>query len=320
MQHILDNISAQINSGKTLSQHKYHYALMRHHEPQFIKDIYPFGSDYYHELNPFFLVNILRPIFLDFCKTITVRDGKVTFAAYMAQNVQFLKNSKTQFFIHPSLTYLIPPQHLKQFQGWRIKQDKIFDIRSCQHLLIAGLGNKNGIGSIQEFESKIKLISELPKNAKIEIFIPIRKNPLIDKWEDDYLPFEISILLKKHAQDRALSFIDAEDFFDKQSFEDIHLIELFQDNLLISDSFLSHYVVSKGGIAQSFEEQINEKVIYELDLSLHHKIQIINLPKVKSFFNEILFYKKLNPHYNYYQDPGFKDLIEKQNLNFSPIT
>lgn len=318
MQPILDKIQSQLKNGRTLAQHKYHYSFSRDLQPDFVKDLYPFASDYYHELNPYYLINIVRPFYVDFSETITVRDGQITFAAFMAQHSQFLKSWKAHFFIHPSLSQFIPNQYLEKFQGWRIQQNKKFDLKKCHHLLIAGIANENCIGSLEELENKLKVLNDLPRNAQIEVLLPIRRNPLVDKWEDNYLPYEITVLLKKYAKDRQIHFIKVKDIFEKNSFNDVYLLELFSENFLLCDSYLSHFIVSKGGISNRFTSEDENEILFELDLSFYHKLQIINLPRVPSFFNELVFYKKLNPHNNYYQDPGFKALIEKQNFNFLP--
>ena len=320
MKPTLDKIQAQEKSGKTLAQHKYYSALRREDQPHFIHDIYPFGVDYYHELNPFFLINILQRSFVDFAKTITVRDGKITFASFMVENFQYFKFWNSQFIIHPSLTSLIPPQFSDRFLGWQIQQDKDFDLKVCNHLLIAGIPNLSSVGSLDKIEIKLQKLTQLPRDAKIEVLLPIRKDPFESKWREDYLPYEISSLIKKHAQERPIRYVKIQDLLRTTSCRGIHLMELFSDNLVISDSYLPHFVVARGGISDGFDTNTNSDILFELDLSFHHKLQIVTLPRVESFFNELMFYKKFNPSENYYLDPGFKALIEKQNSHFLPKT
>src|SRR5665647_1097106 len=115
IQLMYENIEQQLKSGKSLTQSRYYSHVKREFWPKFFWEMYPLAQEYYHELNPYFCFHFYRPELIRFSKTVTVRDGYVTFAQFMLKHFSTLDELGTHFIIHPSLAPLIPPNLTEHF-------------------------------------------------------------------------------------------------------------------------------------------------------------------------------------------------------------
>lgn len=300
-------IKEQFDSGKALSQSKYYDVVKRDLFPKFIWDLYPLVQDYYHELNPFFLFNMYRPDFFRFAKTITVRDGYLTFASFILSHFNNLaKLEAGQFLIHPELAKLVPNNVNSQFSCWQIVQKKQIELSQAKKVIVFGFVCDQYLGSIDELKLKLKELEVVSPDASIELYLPIRRNVFDLHHKESVLIHMLMDAIKDLFPNRKFKILTSENFFEITNFKNTFVFDLAIDNMMVSDNYLHYYVQSRGAsVNNNSLTKAPEDSVFSLDLSLHHELHVTPLPKVKNVFTDLLFYKKENP--------GIKD------LNFDPL-
>jgi hypothetical protein len=303
-------IKEQYQSGHTLNQHKYHAIFRRSDVHPIMHDIYPLGLEYYHELNPAFTFNVSRPEYFEFCKTMTIKDGAATLAAFLANQFYNIPRFKTHFIIHQSLSHLVPHNLKDHFSCWSLRQPGQLEIRKAKRVILAGIGTDQTLGSIEEIENKLKILQGLSLETEIEIYLPVRKNPL-DTWKENYISYKFIEILKKILPEHKLNYLETQTLLERPSFRHTYMVDLLPNTFTIADSFLNYLVASRGGTVSSFSTAEAPQKIFELDLSLHHRLEITPLPEVNSLFAELLFYKKQSGSSDLMFDQGFLNIVRK---------
>jgi hypothetical protein len=307
---MLQKIKKQYDHRKAMVQGKY-YGLFRAVQQPMVHDLYPYATDYYHELNPYFLFNIYRPDLMDFTYGITVRDGLVPFCLSMLTPFQTLSKLENFFIIHPKLAPFIPPSLEHRFCCWSITQRNQISISRAKTVLITGMMNDQSIGSKEEMQRRLSILKNLSPKTQIEIYCPTRKDPTESYWRDHNVGYEAVETIKTLAPKNKLRYLTAQELNDKSSFENTYLVDLLASDMVVLDKGIHHTVARKGGTVGEWTSKPPKDAFFELDVGFNHKIHVSPLPKTESVFSELIFYKKLNPNNDLMLDKEFHKLINQ---------
>lgn len=313
---MLDNINAQIKRNEVYSKLNFYHFQRPAEATQLTGDFFPIMMDYYHELNPAFIYN-LAPENIDMMPAMTVRDGAIVLGAYVLKHFQQIPSLQTHFYISKSLAHLIPGNLKSHFSCWHIQQKKKIRPQEAKSIFIHGVISDLSV-DLNEVKNKLMILTETHPDCKIELFLPIRRSLFNQSWMDSNLSHELIELIKSFFPQKKLQFLNLREILDRTSWRNIYTIDLLEDSLVISDNFLNHFIAARGGCVSSFSETPDENMFFELDLSLHHKIQFSPLPEVKNIFAELIFYKKQMQAKDPITDPNFHLLIKKKNFNLLP--
>ncbi len=294
-------LNQQFKTGATFVE--YHGSIHRDKWPKFHWDLYPLAQEYYHELNPFFLYNLVQPELFKLVDVITVRDGLGTFANFMLENLTlFPKLGPKSFLIHPDLSPFVPPSVAKYFATWQIVQKKQIELSKAKKVIIFGFASDEYLGNFDHFSARIKELATISDDAKVEIYCPIRKDIFGSNKRESMAINQLMDQLKDVMVGRKLSFLRSDHFFEITDFKNTYLFDLKLDNFIVADNYIHYYVQSRGAsVNNNSLTSAPKNSIFNLDLSIHHELHVTPLPKVNNLFTEIFFYKK--------QNPGIKELL-----------
>jgi hypothetical protein len=317
-------IEKQFLSRKAIVQNKYNSSIRKDKFQNYYWELYPLGQDYYHEFNPFFLFNIYHPNLFKFAPILTVKDGYLTFASFIIKNFTFFNKLEIgKFLIHPDLVPLVPPAFSDKFATWNIVQKKTIQLEEAKKILVFGYVSDHYLGNFDKVKLKIKKLKKLRPDAIIDIYVPLRRNIFEEENKESVLIHQLMIQLKEVLGDKSFRILTSDQFFEISDFNNTLLIDLAEDRFLISDNFLYYHVLSRGGsVYENVQDRAPANSIFNIDLSLYHEFHISPLPESKSFFTELLFYKKQNP---LIKDPVFdpsfhsllRVLLKKEEATFS---
>ena len=310
---MLEILKAQYQSANTLSKSTFYNAHSTEMS-QIFSELYPQCLDYFHELNPGFLFKIQRAEFLNQYSAMTVRDGSISFGAFILKNFQQLANLKTHFFIDRHLTPLVPNNLRQKFSCWQIVQKKKIKISEAQRIVITGLMNEQTLPSLAKIKDSLETLSVVNPNAKVEVFLPMRNNAFGGSWKESYVGYQVVELIKNILPQHELHFLGHSDLFEHASLQNSYCLDLMTNRMTISDNYLNHFMAARGGTISTFGDQDSKDYIFEIDLSLNHKIQFSPFPICDSLFPEMIFYKKQVATKDYASDPVFHNLLRKNNL------
>jgi len=305
---MLEKINSQYKSANTLAKSQF-YRSSPQEVGQVFGELFPMGLDYFHELNPAFLFRLTNAEYLNKFAAVTVRDGSAAFGSFLLKNFQIISKLKTHFFIHPSLARLVP-EHLKnQFSIWHVGQNKQINISKAKRVVIVGLMSDQTLSPLSVVKDHLKILSLAPSNCEIQLFLPLRRDPFGLSWKESYAGYEVVETMKNEIPDRKITFLSYRELVEIPSWQDTYCIDLTANHLVITDSFVNHYLAARGATIEAFSGNNNNDQVYEIDLSFNHKIQFSPLPKVESIFPEMIFYKKAAATRDYAFDPVFHTLL-----------
>jgi hypothetical protein len=309
---MLETIKEQYSKAKTLSKSNY-YQQLHHPAGQIFSELYPLAVDYFHELNPAFLFKISRFELINKYPAITVRDGAVSFGDFIIKNFQSIPKIKTHFIIHPDLARLVPNNLRSSFSCWNIVQKNKISIKNAKRILLIGLMNVQSLPDLSEIKIQFDELKKVPSSTEIDIFLPIRSNAYGLPWKESYMGYELIEALREVLPQNKLNYLTNPELMDMTSWSGTYCLDLMS-NLAIADSYMNHHMASRGASISSFKKTEDSQSIFELDMSLNHKIQILPLPEVDSLFPEMIFYKKQASTQAYYSDPRFHALLRQNNF------
>jgi|GEM_PF-3315529 hypothetical protein len=305
-------IKKQFLSSKSLVLPKYHYGIKRELWPPFNRDLYPVSLEYFHELNPYFLCNLYRKEFFKFTDVITVRDGYVTFADFLLKNASNFNELGTKLFIiHPELAPLVPQNIRHYFATWQIVQKNQITLNEASKVVVFGLVCDHYIGSISKLKEKLKTLSQIKKDAKIEVYLPVRRNMFERTDKESILIHEVMKILTTAFSGRDFYILNTEDMFESSNMKNNYFFDLAPDKFITSDNYLHYYAQSRGGTVNNSSLKVAPKdSLFNLDLSLHHELHVTPLPQGRNVFMDILLYKKQNAYVkDFTYDPNFHSLL-----------
>lgn len=294
---MLETIKEQFIRGKTLTQSKYCHSIDRNQWPKFYRDMLPLAQEYYHELNPYFLFNFYRMEHFRFSKCITVRDGYLNFASFILENFKnFSKLESGPLIIHPELTPIVPPTLIQHFACWQLVQKRQIKIKDAKRVVILGFANYEYLGDEEKLSKLLTDLDQIPEDAKIEVYLPIRRDVFGKNDREPLYIHNAVAQLKDALRSRNIKFITGEQFFEISDFKYTYVFDLAVDRMLVSDNYLHYHVQSRGGTVNNGSLLMKpEKSLFQFDMSIHHEFHVVPVPRVKSIFIDLLFFKKLNP-------------------------
>ena len=143
----------------------------------------------------------------------------------------------------------------------------------------------------------------------MELFLPIKRNPFELIWKESYIGYEIVEMIKTILPNKKLKFLTHRDLLEGSSWQDTYCIDLLTNKLILTDSFLNHFIAARGGTISTFGGNEIKDHFFEIDLNFNYKIQFAPLPEAESIFAEMMFYKKQAGSRDYVSDPVFHDLL-----------
>ena len=305
-------IKKQFLSSRSLVLPKYHYGIKRELWPAFNRDLYPVNIEYFHELNPYFVCNLYRKEFFRFSDVITVRDGYVTFADFLLKYATHFEELGTKLFIiHPALAPLIPQNISHYFATWKVVQKKQIALDEANKVIISGLVCDHNIGTLEHLRERLKPLKQINEKAKIEVYLPVRRNMFERSDKEATLIHEIMKLLIEAIPKRDFTILNTVEMFESSNLKNTYLFDLAQDNFITSDNYLHYFAQSRGGTVNNSSLSASPKdSIFNLDMSLHHELHVTPLPQDKNVFMDILLYKKQNAYVkDLVFDPNFHSLL-----------
>ena len=311
----LDKIKSQIKSRMVLVKHPTYNPYRTPFLDSYRADIYPVCLDYYHELNPFMAMDLDNIGYLNDCKVTTLRDGVVSFADFLLKNINKLQDLDTHFLVHPDLARIIP-EHLKEkFSCWHHGHTKKMVAQESEKFFIFALAGEELVLDLDKTKLKLLEIKEWMNKKEIILFISNRKNPFQLLWNESVLLHEIIDLIKSIFPENKISYVTIKDVLNMNSWHKIYCLDLFNNTLIHSDNYLNHFIAARGGMINDFNSSPMDDIIFKMPLSLYHEIRLTPLPKFKSIFPEVLFYKKKHPQSELLTDPVFYQLLKNQYLD-----
>lgn len=314
---MLEKIKEQFEKPRTLTQSKYYTLVRRDHWPKFYWDLFPLAQEYYHELNPYFLFNLYHPDLYKFSKVITVRDGYLPFASFMVDNAKnFRSMVPGPCLIHPDLAPIVPPFISDLFATWKIVQKKQITLKTAKKVFIFGLISNEYLGDLAQdkFLEKLKLrlepLKEIPKETKIELFLPLRKEIFKGHQTEQINVFLVMSLIKDILPGRQFEFTGT-NIFEETNFRDQYFFDIGIDNFLVSDNYMHYFMQSRGATTnKSNLTSPPKESFFSFDLSLYHELHLAPLPEVDNVFSDLFFYKKMkNQEKNLLYDIHFQSLV-----------
>jgi hypothetical protein len=290
-------IKEQFKSARSLTSSKYFTLVNRGNWPKFYWDLFPLAQEYYHELHPYFLFNYYTSDFFQFTKTITVRDGYVTFANFIMNNYASLDKLKAgPMFIHPDLAPIIPQSLYHRFATWEIVQKKQVSLAEAKNVIIFGFVCEENLGDLEGLVHRIKDLENIREDAEISLYLPLRKNIFEVHGKESTAIHTVMSALKDRLPKRKLKILLGEHFFEISNFRGTYLYDLAFDKFYVSDNYLHYYVQSRGATVNNGSlKEAPADSIFCLDLSIHHELHITPLKPGHSLFADLLFHKKRNP-------------------------
>lgn len=310
---MLDSIKLQLKK-KELFVRMNSYLYHRPNDATIIShDFYPFYSDYFHEMNPAFVANVTNIEIFNLFPAVTVRDGSVVLANWLVKNLQVIPTMKTHFFIHQNQARLLPPSLKSSFSCWTVVQPKKITPQQAKRVLLLGILN-DVVLDLKEVEKILKELGEISKDIELEIFIPHRRNPYSIPWNESNIIQELVELIKKLYPENKLKFLKVKDILDSSNWSGTYVVDLFHDSTYLSDSYVNHAIAARGGTISTFASEGQSNSLFEMDLSLHHKIQYFPLPEAESIFADLIFYKKQTSARDLSSHLSFHALLKKKDV------
>lgn len=307
---MLEIIQNQFNKGLVITKNRYYSPLRRDRWPNYHWELYPMAEDYYHELNPFFLYKMVSPELYKYYDMFTVRDGMVTFANFILNNMaNFSKLGPKLFLIPPKLAPIVPPNLTNYFGTWSIVRPEPLKMSEAKKILIAGYISDQALGNIDKIPNRLKVLKNLREDVEIELYIPIRRNILDPAHKESITPYIVANYITQAFPNKKLHFLTTEDVMAASHFKDTYVFDLSPDPFYVSDNFLHYNIHSKGGTIHGVEAQAPKDSIFNIALSFHHELHVQPFPQVDSVFTELLFYKKQTQGKDYVMDPVFHRIL-----------
>jgi len=303
-------INKQFNSGRSLVQHENQNLIPEWNWPSFCRDILPISKSYYHELNPYFTFNISNDVYFKFANTFTVRDGLVSFGAFLLEYKDKISNLGTHFLIHPALAPYVPLNLRKHFSIWEIWQSKDISIEQAKSVDIYGNINESSLGRLAILESKLASLKDLSDQTNIRLCLPVRSDPLNPGSRESTTIHNLVSLIKDLAPNKNLRFVTTSEFL-SGSFRGSYLINMNLDQYFTSDNYVEYLVASKGGVVSTMRKSAPIKSIFQIALSPHHYINVSPFPDIECLYPELQEYADITERQSPLTDPLFHAIFRK---------
>jgi hypothetical protein len=306
---MLEILKQQYRSGNALTQAKHFPAFNRTNFATWYKEIHPLNGDYYHEFNPFYVGNVYTPDLYSVARTMTVRDGYVSFADWLLKNANRLVKLNTLFIIHPDLAALIPSNQREHFLSWKISHPKKMSLPEAKRIIIFGLLCDDYLGADEEIAERLAPLAKTSPDAQIQVFLPLRRNPFSLEIKETIIGLTIMSHIKDMFPGRKIDVLDHQSFQSITDMSESFVFDLRKDLKVTADSYIHHQVINRAGSVNLVHHEMPTDSLFRLALGLFHQLHICPLPEVESKFLDLLFYRKQMPGADLLTDPGFQHLV-----------
>lgn len=307
---MLEILNKQFNSKRVLTLNENFGPIKRENWPSFFWDMHPLVQEYYHELNPFFLFNLYTLDYFRYYKMFTVRDGMVTFANFLVNQVANLSKLGTKLYlIDPRLAPLVPSPLKHMFGTWSISRPNPLFPHEAKKIILFSFVSEQYLGNLDEIPTRLSALKNLREDVEIEIYFPMRKNVFEKQSKENVTPYELMHHVYKMFPNKKFKFLTSEHFMEKTSMRDTLVLDLGMDNFYVSDSYVHYFVHSRGGTIHGVNSTPPKDSVFDLALSFYHNLHVSPLPQVESVFTDLLLYKKQSPGADLIMDPAFQALV-----------
>ncbi len=238
----------------------------------------PFSKRYYSPANAALLFDGRITNKLREKKLCLLRDGLIPLCLF------FREHSPSQFTGHiavsSQLWYMIPDQWREKVLFYETEaQNEFSRVKVPSKLFITGMLNST-LCDQEEFENHLKYLAETIgkenlSHMEILAYFPNKKKNLWGKWSEETL-LKYSNLLYQYLGNK-IHFSLWEDLQTETNFHDCLYYECNSGHF-IQDSYLKHFVLSRGGtLLHPLQKEISGEIVHSYPLSLYHSV-IISRP------------------------------------------
>mgnify|MGYP003607779080 CR=1 FL=1 len=252
----------------------------------FIRDLHPFGAEYYQKLIPAFSSFFLPSTQFSDYTSLFLRDGAINLIDFIIQYEKELKDISTSFFVHRKLAPLIPSDLQDSFFFYDYSYSPLKEIPK-KRLIISGSFFNEQLTESFVIQQLQKIKANLDKDTTIETFFSTGNATQNTKSiYQTYKAIESELgPITNHLEWKQVYY----QRFLPESFVDSYYFEL-NPHLYYSDSFVTHYFLKKG--AQPLMPSEKTKESFSLPLSPWHSFKLWDkLPETSGHFD------KLKPHW-----------------------
>jgi hypothetical protein len=306
---MLEILKQQYRSGNALTQTKHFPAYNRNNFAKWHQEIHPLNGEYYHEFNPFYVGNVYTPDMYSVARTMTARDGYVSFADWLLKNVSRLPKLNTLFIIHPDLAPLIPNNQREHFLSWKLSHPKKIALSEAGRVIIFGVLCEDYVGPQDELIERLAPLEKVSSDAHIQVFLPLRRNPFSLEIKEYTMGLSVMSLIKDMFPGRKIDILDHQSFQSITDLSSSFIFDLRKDLKVSADSYIHHQVINRAGSVNLVSHEVPADSIFRLALGLNHDLHICTLPEVESKFLDLLFYRKQMPGVDLLADLGFQDIV-----------
>lgn len=235
----------------------------------------PFSNDYTGPHNPVLLGGYITKKLLN-KKMWSIRDGLVPLFFFFREHTP---EEDVSYAIESGFWYTVPDHWKKNVLLYQINADRTFSADNPpEKILLAGMQDSVFADENEIYECLAELKQALGekqlRNAKITAIFPYKKNNLWGKKSDDET-FTMAQRLLQHAG-LNVDFTEWNDLKDEGDFKNCLYFEV-NKKYFIADSFLKHFVLSKGAGVLKNESTLPMKEVSSHRLSPHHSMTLYNV-------------------------------------------
>lgn len=297
----------------------------------------PFSNEIYGPTNPILFFGGNSFMDLSDKKMVTLRDGLIPLTLFFKETAP--EKIAGDIYIHKDLWFIVPPLWQKKIKFFSLQAQGIYDKENLpQKIFVSGILNSI-LADPEELEDRLKYLSDTigKKNLeKIEVmaYFPDKRNDLWGAWdEENVLKYSKAIFqnLKMDIQVPEWRTLHNEVDYRNCLYYEIN------NGLFVKDSYLEHFVLSRGGGSLRVKENKVDKHFTQkskIPLSIYHSIEVfdLNYEAVNEYedpFNKNYFpyfkkmieasnnpYKKLNFHWEKWMATYLKNVYKNEKSQF----
>ncbi|MBC7429466.1 MAG: hypothetical protein H7336_12685 [Bacteriovorax sp.] len=250
------------------------------HDDLYKNYLAPFSLEIYGPTGPFFIYSGHGIVELKELPCWTLRDGIVPLSIFFKEVAPSEVTNK--IMIHKDLWFVVPEVWRGHVQYYSIEADNIFDKNNLpEKIFVSGILNST-LAEPEDFDESLKYLAdtigkENLENIEIFAYFPDKRNDLWGSWdEENVLKYSKAIFknLKIDIQVPEWRMIHTEVDYKKCLYHEVN------NGLFVKDSYLDHFVLSRGGghvrrAPQKIDEHFSK--VSESRLSIYHRICIYDL-------------------------------------------
>ena len=239
----------------------------------YLNYLHPFAKEFYSPKNSLMLFGGHSFYNIKEKSQITARDGLIPLSIFFRE----IEPSDLDYdlFIHKDLWFIVPVEWRTKVKFYEIKAESIYSSKKLpQKIFVSGLLN-SAFSDSDEFESSLKNLSDIIasknlENIEVMAYFPGKRNDLWGSWEEEnILKYSAAIFknLKMDIKTPSWAKIKAETDFKNCLYYEVN------SGLFVKDSFLSHFVLSRGGgLLEQDKDELDNRftLLSRIKASLYH--------------------------------------------------